>query len=116
MLRGNLRRALALVRRRTHLGPPLRVRLLETPDCALCAEVHRALRRIGLDRSLEIERVDVTAGPAPLRDRYALRVPVLVARDSELDAAGLEDAAIARWLDEVGAGIAPSADRLRRER
>ena len=101
MLRGNLRRALALARARTHRGPPLRVRLLEKADCELCAEAHRALRRLALDRPLEIERVDIEAGPAVIRDRCALRIPVIVANDAELDAAGLDDAAIGRWLREV---------------
>lgn len=98
MRRGDLRRALTLVRRRTHRGEPLRVRLMETPGCELCGEAYRALRRISLDRPIEVERVDVTGGPDLVRDRYVLRVPVLVVAGEELDAAGLEDAAIARWL------------------
>ena len=97
MLRGNLRRALALARRRSPRGEPLRVTLYERPGCGLCDEAHRALRRIGLDRALEIERVDIDRDPA-LSDRYTLRVPVLRAGDAELDAAGLEETAIARWL------------------
>jgi hypothetical protein len=105
MLRGDLRRALALVRRRTHRDPPVRVRLMEKADCHLCAEAHRALRRIALERPLEIERVDIAALPAAERERYALRIPVLVADGEELDAAGLEDAAIVRWLRALsGAG------------
>lgn len=98
MRRGDLRRALALVRRRTHRGPALRVRLFEKADCHLCEEAHRALRRIGLDLPLEIERVDIAALPEPERDRYVLRLPVLEAGADELDIAGLEDAAIVRWL------------------
>jgi glutaredoxin len=97
MLRGNLRRALALVRKRTHRDEPVRVTLYERAECGLCDEAHRALRRIGLDRALEIERIDVDRDPA-LRDRYTLRVPVLRIGAFELDAAGLEDGAIARWL------------------
>jgi len=97
MLRGNLRRALALARKRSPRGQPLRVTLYERAGCGLCDEAHRALRRIGLDRALEIERVDIERDGA-LDDRYALRVPVLRVGDSELDAAGLEDGAIARWL------------------
>ena len=100
MLRGNLARALALVRRRTFRGPPLRVRLLERAGCPLCDEAHRGLRRIGLDRPLEIERVDIEADAA-LRDRYALRIPVLSVGEAELDAAGLDDAALERWLNEM---------------
>ena len=103
MLRGNLRRALALARRRTHRGPALRVTLYERVECGLCAEAHRALRRIGLDHPLEIERVDVDAD-AVLRERYTLRVPVLRCSGQELDVAGLGDAAIRRWLAERQAG------------
>lgn len=101
MRRGDLRRALSLVRRRTHRGETLRVRLMERPGCELCAEAHRALRRIALDRPIEIERVDISAGPDLVQDRYLLRIPVLVAAGEELDAAGLEDAAIARWLNAL---------------
>lgn len=100
MHRPDLRRALALVRRRTHRGSPLVVTLYETAECGLCAEAHRALRRIGLDRPLEIARVDVASDP-DLDRRYALRVPVLAAAGEELDAAGLDDAAIARWLESL---------------
>lgn len=71
---------------------------MERPGCELCAEAYRALRRVSLDRPLEVERVDITRAPEALRDRYVLRIPVLVAAGEELDAAGLEDAAIARWL------------------
>ena len=101
MLQGNLRRALGLVRRRTHRGEPLRVTLYERAGCGLCDETHRALRRIALDRALEIERVDIDRDTA-LNDRYVLRVPVLRVADAELDAAGLDEAAVARWLAVPG--------------
>ncbi|MBI2325360.1 MAG: glutaredoxin family protein [Chloroflexi bacterium] len=77
------------------------MRLLEKDDCHLCAEAHRALRRIALERPLEIERVDILGVDDVTRDRYVLRIPVLVVGRRELDAAGLEDAAIERWLREV---------------
>jgi len=96
-MRGDLRRALALVRRRTHSGPPARVQLLEKPDCGLCAEVYRALRRVSLDMPLEVERVDITKDAA-LFDRYALRIPVVRMGERDLDAAGLDDPAIRAWL------------------
>lgn len=96
-MRGDLRRALALVRKRTHREPPQPVRLLETPDCGLCAEAYRALRRVSLDIPLAIERVDITTDDQ-LRDRFALRVPVIVMGQRELDAAGLADREIAAWL------------------
>lgn len=47
--------------------------------------------------------MDISARPDPVRDHYLLRIPVLVAGGEELDAAGLEDGAIARWLN----GLAP---------
>jgi hypothetical protein len=102
-MRGDLRRALALVRRRTLRGPPAHVRLFEKPECGLCAEAHRALRRVALDRPIAIERVDITTDNT-LFDRYALRVPVLTLGERELDAAGLSDRAIASWLKSCSSG------------
>src|SRR5947207_6837971 len=96
-MRGDLRRALALVRRRTHRGPPVGARLLEKPDCGLCAEAYRALRRVSLDVPLEIERVDITQDAA-LFERYALHIPVVTMGERELHAAGLADRALRAWL------------------
>jgi hypothetical protein len=96
-MRGDLRRALALVRRRTHRGPPRAVRLFEKADCGLCAEAYRALRRVALDSPLDIERVDIMRDPT-LFDRYALRIPVLAIGERELDAAGVDDRTLAAWL------------------
>jgi len=96
-MRGDLRRALALVRRRTHRDAPRKVRLLEKPDCGLCAEAYRALRRVALDMPLDVDRVDITKDPA-LFDRFALRIPVLMMGERELDAAGVDDRAIRTWL------------------
>jgi hypothetical protein len=76
---------------------------MEGPECGLCEEALAALRRLSRRTPLDIERVDVTRDPA-LLDRYVFRVPVLVVGDAELDTAGIDDAAISRWLDEVGAG------------
>ena len=100
MLRGNIRRGLALVRLRTHRGPPIAVTLYERAGCQLCDEAHRALRRVGLDRPLDIHRVDIAADPA-LELRYLVRIPVLAAVGAELDAAGLADREIAAWIDSV---------------
>jgi hypothetical protein len=79
----------------------IRVRLMERADCGLCEEALGALRRLSRRTPLDIERVDVTRDVA-LLDRYVVRVPVLVVGDAELDVTGIDDAAIARWLDEVG--------------
>jgi hypothetical protein len=100
VLRGNLRRGLALARLRTHRAPPLAVTLYERAGCHLCEETHRALRRIGLDRPLAIERADIAADPA-LERRYIVRIPVLKVGDAELDAAGLDDREIADWLRTI---------------
>jgi hypothetical protein len=100
VLRGNLRRGLALVRLRTHRGPPVRVTLYERAGCHLCDETHRALRRIGLDRPLTIERIDIAADAAVER-RYLVRIPVLAVGGAELDAAGLPDRELAAWIDSV---------------
>lgn len=78
----------------------IRVRLMERPGCGLCEEALGALRRLSRRARLDIERVDITRDPA-LLDRYVVRIPVLVVGDAELDVAGLDEAAIGRWLDEV---------------
>jgi hypothetical protein len=77
------------------------VRLMERPDCGLCDEALSALHRLSRRTPLDIERVDVTRDVA-LLDRYVVRVPVLVVGDAELDIAGIDEAAIGRWLGEVG--------------
>jgi glutaredoxin len=102
-VRGNLRRGLALARRRTQRGPAMVVRLYERPGCGLCAETYRALTRIRMDMPLVVERVDIERDPA-LRERYVIRIPVLRVEERELDSAGLDDEALKRWLT----GMRPS--------
>ena len=97
---GNLRRGLALVRKRTPRGPAKRLRFYEKRDCGLCAEAYRALTRIRMDIPLEIERIDIERETG-LLDRYALRIPVLAIDERELEVAGLDEAAIVRWLHDV---------------
>jgi hypothetical protein len=53
-----------------------------------------------MDVPLEIERVDIEREPG-LVDRYALRIPVLAMGERELDVAGLDEAAIVRWMHDV---------------
>lgn len=80
------------------------MRLYERAGCHLCAETHRALRRVGLDLPLAIERIDVDTDDALMR-RYTLRVPVVAVGPDELDeldAAGLDDEALGRWLRDRG--------------
>jgi len=78
----------------------IHVRLMERPECGLCDEAMTALRRLSRRMPLDIERVNIAGDPA-LLDRYIVRVPVLVVGDEELDIAGIDDAAIGRWLDEL---------------
>jgi glutaredoxin len=101
VLRGNLKRGLALVRLRTHRGAPLAVTLYERAGCHLCDETHRALRRIGLDRPVAVQRVDIASDPT-LERRYLVRIPVLAVGERELDTAGLSDREIASWLRDDG--------------
>jgi glutaredoxin-like protein DUF836 len=75
------------------------VRFFEKAGCGLCDEAYRALARVRMDVPLEIERVDIESDPT-LFDRYAIRIPVLRVAEDELDAAGLDDAALRRWLRE----------------
>lgn len=74
--------------------------LYERADCHLCAEASRALHRVALDTPLTVTRVDIDAD-AEAERRYALRVPVLKIGMSELDAAGLDDRAVAAWIRSV---------------
>lgn len=99
MLRGNLRRGLALVRRRTPRGPALGIRFYEKPGCGLCGEAYRALTRVRMEMPLDIERIDVERDPA-LLERYAIRIPVIAVGAEELEVAGLEEPALRRWLVE----------------
>ena len=97
MRRGNLRRALALAFKRTRRGPLRTVVLYETQGCGLCAETFRELARVALDEAIEIERVDVAADPT-LFARYGLRVPVVAIDGREVDAAGIGEAALRRFV------------------
>lgn len=97
ILKGNLRRALALARKRTHRGPLRRVVLYEKPDCGLCGEAFRALARLALELPITIERVDIELSEG-LRDRYALRIPVIATDGRELDAAGVGEGDLRAFL------------------
>lgn len=95
-----MRRGLALIRRRTPRGEPLRLRLYEKAGCGLCAETYRALTRVRMSLPLEIERVDIEADPALFR-RYAITIPVVAVGERELEAAGLDEDALRRWLEDL---------------
>jgi hypothetical protein len=99
-MRGNLRRGLALIRKRTPRGEPTAAQLYEKAGCGLCAEAYRTLTRLRMDTPLAIERVDIER-EASVFDRYAIRIPVLRVGERELDVAGLDEAAIRRWLEEA---------------
>ena len=88
------------MRLRTHRTPALPVTLYERAGCQLCEEAHRSLRRIGLDRALEITRADIAADAA-LERRYLVRIPVIMVGDHELDAAGVADRELAAWIASI---------------
>lgn len=102
ILRGNIRRALALARKRTHRGPLRRVVLYEKEQCGLCGEAFRALSRLALELPIEIERIDVERS-AELRDRYALRVPVIEMDGRELDAARVGERELTKFVTRTPA-------------
>ena len=102
-MRGNLRRGLSLVRRRTPRGEPIHVRFYEKAGCGLCDEAHRALTRVRMSVPIVIERIDIERDAA-LFDRYAIRIPVVAVGERELDAAGLDDVTLRDWLGELIAG------------
>ena len=92
-----LRRALALAFKRTHRGPLRRVVLYEKDDCGLCREAFRALSRLALELPIEIVRVDIARDPATF-DRFALRVPVVEVDGRSLDAGGVGEKELRRFL------------------
>ncbi len=73
--------------------------LYEKAGCGLCDEAYRALTRVRMELPLDIERIDIEQQPE-LFQRYAIRIPVLRVGERELDAAGLDAAALGRWLVE----------------
>ncbi len=78
------------------------LRFYEKADCHLCEDAYRVLMRVRMQLPLEIERIDISSRPE-LFDRYALRIPVLSDGERELDAAGLGEAALRSWLEELRA-------------
>jgi hypothetical protein len=82
---------------------PPKLRLLERPDCHLCAEALRelqALRAEGL--RFELERVDIESDDALLR-RHLERIPVIELDGAEISSLGLDSDELRRRLATVSA-------------
>ena len=67
--------------------------------CHLCEEMFEDLQPLLASRAVTLEEVDVDTGDT-LRERYGLRVPVLVDDDATVLAEGrLDPDVLRRWLD-----------------
>ena len=73
--------------------------LYSRPECHLCEAVHTELLALVRDRA-ELRVVDVDGSPA-LERRYGLRIPVLVAGDTELSGYPLDRRRVAAYLDSL---------------
>ncbi len=81
------------------MSAPHMLTLFGRERCHLCEEMFEDLQPLLRGHDVRLEEVDVDSTPA-LRDRYGLRVPVLVCADGEVLAEGrLDPAIVQRWLD-----------------
>ena len=71
--------------------------VLSRPGCHLCEEAVEALEPRCRAHGIRLHLVDVD-GDQALRDRYGLRIPVVMAGDSELCAWPLDEAQLAAWF------------------
>lgn len=71
--------------------------LLSRPGCHLCEEALELLEPRCRAYGVRLRVVDVD-GDQALRDRYGLRIPVVMAGDSELCAWPLYEAQLAAWF------------------
>lgn len=70
--------------------------LYSRPGCHLCERLEEALVPIAAGRA-EIRHVDIS-GDIGLERRYGLRIPVLVAGDTELSSYPLDEERVRRFL------------------
>ena len=73
--------------------------LYSRPECHLCEEMSAELEPLLRGRAT-LQIVDVDQSPALVR-RYGLRIPVLVAGDTELSAYPLDRDRVGRYLDSL---------------
>lgn len=68
------------------------------PDCHLCSELWAELQPMLADHRVALRYIDID-GDAELTRRYALRIPVLAAQDTELCEYRLDRERLQAYLD-----------------
>jgi glutaredoxin len=81
---------------------PPRVVLYGKAGCHLCDEARAALERLRARRELDLREVDVSLDPV-LNRRYGERVPVVEVDGEEALELHVDEAALDKALDRVGA-------------
>ena len=76
------------------------VTLYGKAGCHLCDDAREAVERVRLDRSFELQEVDVSLDPL-LMFRYGKRIPVLEVEGEELSEYVVDEAALRERLDRV---------------
>ena len=77
------------------------VTLYGKAGCHLCDDAREAVERVRLERSFELEEVDVSLDPL-LMFRYGKRIPVVEVEGEELSEYVVDEAALRERLDRVG--------------
>ena len=77
------------------------VTLYGKAGCHLCDDAREAVERVRLERSFELEEVDVSLDPL-LMFRYGKRIPVLEVEGQEVSEYVVDEAALRERLDRVG--------------
>ena len=76
------------------------VTLYGKPGCHLCDNAREAVERVRLERTFELEEVDVSLDPL-LMFRYGKRIPVLEVEGEEVSEYVVDEAALRERLDRV---------------
>jgi glutaredoxin len=76
------------------------VTIYSKPDCHLCAEAQRVLRRLQPELGFELSEVDITADDA-LHRAYFERIPVVAVAGEELFEYFVEEEALRERLQTI---------------
>lgn len=77
------------------------ITLYGRPGCCLCDEAREVLTRMRADRPFGLEEVDITTDDA-LHRRFLVRIPVVALDGVEIYDYRVDEADLARRLDDVG--------------
>jgi glutaredoxin len=77
------------------------VTLYGKAGCHLCDDAREAVERVRMERSFDLQEVDVSLDPV-LIWRYGKRIPVLEVDGEELSEYVVDEAALRERLDRVG--------------